>query len=321
MRPLPHPARISRPRRISRLLALTVLALLSSVLAVPSPGTGTADSPGHPREDARPQAATTGPDGTAAPRGYSYGPHPRQRLLAFAPGGRPDPGHRTAVLVLHGGYWSMERSRHWTVWSSRFARAGFVVFDIDYRRNVDAPWPGPRDDVRRAVAWVRARADRFGVDPRRVFLVGSSAGGHLALSAGLLGHGRQRVAGIVGLSAISDPLRSWRDAADGGTPGRRRLHAGARALADCGPAACPWVWADMTPARHASGRDDPPVLLVHSRHDFVPAAHARALTRALRAAGAPPRDTTVVTVPGHAHGGPLLDRPDAFTHIVTWLRR
>lgn len=287
--------------------------LLSASCAAPTPRTGSAR--GHVRAE----------DSFGAFTPFAYGPHPRQRLLALWQGHGVHPEPRGgAVVVLHGGYWKDNRSPHWNVWSARFAEAGFAVFDIDYRRNVDARWPGPRDDVRAALRWIRQRAAAFQVDPDRIFLVGSSAGGHLALTAGLLGAGRTRVAGIVGLSAVADPLRAWHDGAGSPPPRERRLRASARTLAGCAPTDCPRVWADMSAARHASGADDPPALLLYSRWDFVPAAHGRGVRRAAVRNGAAPGGAgavSVITVPGAAHGGPLLDVPDTFASIVTWLRR
>lgn len=298
-------------RRVLCALAVGAAMLLSSSFAVPVPGAGSA------RGEVRAE------DSFGAFTPFTYGPHPRQRLLALweGHGVEPEP-RRGAVIMLHGGYWKDDRSPHWNTWSARFAEAGFAVFDIDYRRNVDAAWPGPRDDVRAALGWVRQRASAFGVNPSRIFLVGSSAGGHLALTAGLLGAGRGQVAGIVGLSAVAEPLRAWREGAlRGATARQKRVRAEARVLAGCAPRACPRVWADMSAAHHASGADDPPALLLHSRWDFVPVAHGRAVAAAATRRGAPPRTVTATTVPGAAHGGPLLDVPATFASILTWLRR
>ncbi|MDJ1137395.1 alpha/beta hydrolase [Streptomyces iconiensis] len=295
-------------RRVLCVLAVSMAMLLGSSFAVPAPEAGSARGPVR-AEDA---------NGAFVP--FAYGRHPRQRLLALWEGNgvRPEP-RRGAVVVLHGGYWTADRSPHWNTWSARFAEAGFAVFDIEYRRNVDARWPGPRDDVRAALGWIRRRAPYFGVNPGRVFLVGSSAGGHLALNAGLLGAGHARVAGVVGLSAVAEPLRAWHDGAGTAPARERRVRANARVLAGCDPADCPLVWADMSAAQHASA-GDPPALLLHSRWDFVPATHACALARAQRARGTRAGAVTVVTVPGTRHGGPLLDHPGTFSLILKWLR-
>ena len=48
-----------------------------------------------------------------------------------------------------------------------------------------APFSESLADAHRAVAWARTRAGELGIDPVQVFVAGSSAGGHLALSAAL----------------------------------------------------------------------------------------------------------------------------------------
>ena len=69
------------------------------------------------------------------------------------------------------------------------AKAGYVAFSIDYRLldtvTAQNPWPAQLDDAQRAVRWVRAHADTYGVDPKRLAAYGWSAGGHLAAVLGV----------------------------------------------------------------------------------------------------------------------------------------
>jgi acetyl esterase/lipase len=67
-------------------------------------------------------------------------------------------------------------------WLSDHGIAGFV---LKYRhRGTGYGHPAPLDDAQRAIRTVRARADEFGVDPARIGILGFSAGGHLASTAG-----------------------------------------------------------------------------------------------------------------------------------------
>lgn len=285
--------------------------------------------------------AQTGPER----RTYSYGPLEGQRLTAYSDPnpGRPGP-RRTGLVIVHGGFWYQDRSAGWNRWAHRIAGAGPAVFNLDYRPNTRASWPAQRSDVLRAVSWIRQRARHFGVDPHRIVLLGSSAGGQLATSAGTQGQGRRHLAGVVALSPVVDPYRSWRSprAPDGDDEGMAVLRENAVRLAGCEPGrgsgpesgpgpeperwrgraheaeACRRVWRDMSATRHASGADDPPMLLIHSRHDFVPVAHSEALRRAELRRGMPPGDVTVVTVPGAEHGGGLLGSPGIERMLLSW---
>ncbi|NLU70801.1 alpha/beta hydrolase [Streptomyces sp. HNM0574] len=264
-------------------------------------------------------------------RAHAYGPRERQRLVVHGAGARA-PGGRPAVVLLHGGYWYQGRSRGWVPWMRHFVEAGTVVFDVDYRSNAAAAWPAQRNDILRALRWIRARAGRLGVDPERLVLLGSSAGGQVAAAVGTYGAGRERVAGVVALSPPLDPLRTQGELrAAPGVPGREprlrkteHLRANAARLAGCpslraAPGTrCGRVWRDMAAARHASGADDAPMLLVHARRDFVPFGPSLRLARAQRARGMPADGVTVLTVPGAAHGGVLLRLPRVARAVLDW---
>jgi acetyl esterase/lipase len=265
-------------------------------------------------------------------RTYAYGPLSRQKLVAYSHENPARPGPRRAgVVIVHGGFWYQDRSAGWKAWGRRIAGAGPAVFNLDYRRNTDSPWPAQRTDVLRAVRWVRRHAGSFGVDPRRIVLFGSSAGGQVAAAAGTYGAGRRHLAGVVALSPVVDPYRSWRTAKapDGDRSGMAVLRANAARLAGCEPGQsdgragegerCRRVWRDMSAAQRASGGDDPPMLLVHSRRDFIPVSHSEALYQAELRHGMAPGDITVATVPGRAHGGGLLRRPGVERMVLSWI--
>lgn len=101
------------------------------------------------------------------------------------------PRRRPAVIVIHGGAWMQdvaERSSM-SLTAQRFARAGYVTFNISYRL-LGGPhdpqiWPAQLDDVQSAVRWVREHAAEYGVDRNRIGAFGLSAGAHLAAMLGV----------------------------------------------------------------------------------------------------------------------------------------
>lgn len=240
---------------------------------------------------------------------FAYGGHARQNITVYGDGGGP------ALVILHGGSWV--RDTDWSGWARWFAARGFTVYDTDYRLATDAAWPAQRDDVLAALRWVKRR------DGSTPVVLGSSAGGHLAVSAAAYGAGRKRVRGVVALSPVASPYRAW---ADGGmraaSPAQHRLRGTAELLAGCVPdrAAGPcWKkWVDLVAKSHASGKDDAPLYLTHSAADFVPVAHSTDLAHAQTVAGL--GDVTVRIEPGTAHGGELLKRPALAQAVLRWLR-
>ncbi len=59
------------------------------------------------------------------------------------------------------------------------ARAGYVVFNVNYRQGHRHPYPAPLEDVCRALLWVHSSCDQFGGDPSRIAVAGESAGANL----------------------------------------------------------------------------------------------------------------------------------------------
>jgi acetyl esterase/lipase len=96
---------------------------------------------------------------------------------------RPMGGHEngTAVVVAPGGgYVALATDLEGRQVADWFASRGVTAFVLKYRFGAKAPLPVPLIDGERAVRFVRAHAQRFGVDPRRIGIIGFSAGGHLS---------------------------------------------------------------------------------------------------------------------------------------------
>ena len=91
-------------------------------------------------------------------------------------------GKLPAVLVIHGGGWfgGDKADAYNTEVSRSLAADGIVVFSVNYRLVPKARYPAQLDDVQRAVRWVRAHSDEYGIDAKRMGATGDSAGGHLA---------------------------------------------------------------------------------------------------------------------------------------------
>lgn len=84
-----------------------------------------------------------------------------------------------AVVILPGGGYGMRAPHEGEGYALFLAEHGITAFVCDYRVSPHR-FPLPLLDSRRAVRFVRANAEKYGIDKNMVYIMGSSAGGHLA---------------------------------------------------------------------------------------------------------------------------------------------
>jgi len=91
----------------------------------------------------------------------------------------------TAILIAPGGSYRMLALNHeGRQFANFFNGMNVTAFVLKYRLGLWYHYPIELGDVQRAIRWVRAHSDEYGFRPDRVGLMGFSAGGHLASSAG-----------------------------------------------------------------------------------------------------------------------------------------
>lgn len=87
-------------------------------------------------------------------------------------------GSLPIVVFIHGGGWKSGDKAN--AMPAVLAGYGYAVASINYRLSPQAPFPAQIQDCKAAVRWLRANAGTYRLDPSRVGVWGSSAGGHLA---------------------------------------------------------------------------------------------------------------------------------------------
>jgi len=170
----------------------------------------------------------------------------------------------TVVVIHGGGLQALSKERMEGV-AAFVAEQGWAAVNVGYRLLPDHPFPAPLQDVLHAIRWVREtdQADLCRLDRARVALLGASAGGYLALMAGLL-LGPERVRAIVSIAGPS--LRSYGQGSDPAEGVNPRLFSAPIDLVRPGA---------------------PPLLCTHSRIDTVVGAeHSQVIVERMREAGA-----------------------------------
>ncbi|MGD0526741.1 MAG: alpha/beta hydrolase [Polyangiaceae bacterium] len=102
---------------------------------------------------------------------------PEHRLDAYIPTHARTP--TPVVMYVHGGGFRMLSKDTHRVMALAIARAGYLLFNINYRLGPRHRYPAPLEDASRALLWVKESCARYGGDPSRIALAGESAGGNL----------------------------------------------------------------------------------------------------------------------------------------------
>ena len=111
----------------------------------------------------------------------------------------PGPGPHAAVILVHGGGWS-DGSKQADFIQPLFKpldESGLAWVSIDYRLAPKHPYPAAVRDVEEAIRYIKAHAKEFRIDPKRLALMGESAGGHLVALVATRSTPETRVAAVV----------------------------------------------------------------------------------------------------------------------------
>jgi len=250
------------------------LALLAAISAVAGVLLGAAASPASPHERRPPYSVERDLD-------YRRGP-PAQRasdlLDLYRPRGLRAGARRPVVVWIHGGGWRRGDKRTGARRKAElFTGAGYLFASVNYRLSpleFDARAPDPGRvrfpdhpaDVGEALGWLRRHVAGRSGDPRRLLLIGHSAGAHLAALvateprfARAHGIGRRNVIGFVSLDAPAFDLAAAADPA--GERSREQREMIWNAFATPEENAFDDAWAAGSPLR-AAGPGDPPGLIV-----------------------------------------------------------
>ena len=224
------------------------------------------------------------PPGVRRHTNIAYGDAGRSNLLdVYRPRSRPAQG--PILIHLHGGYFvGGRKSFEARPLLHRLARQGWVCISANYRLRPAATFPDYLIDVKKVIAWAREHAHEYGADATPVFVAGSSAGAHLALTAALtpndptfqpgFEHADTAVTAAIGLYGYYGAIDTTRQPLP------------------------------SSPLDYVQP-DTPPVLIAHGDQDtYVGAEHARRFADALRRTSTNP--VVYVELPSGQHSFDLL---------------
>ncbi len=96
------------------------------------------------------------------------------------------PVRRPLIVFLQGSAWTSPDTNYESPQLARYAQKGYVVATLTHRDSTQGnPFPAYLEDTKTAIRFLRANAERFGIDAERVAMFGTSSGGNTALLVAL----------------------------------------------------------------------------------------------------------------------------------------
>lgn len=238
----------------------------------------------------------------------------------------PEQGEKKSpciVWICGGGWQQMSVSAH-LAYLSEVARQGFVVASVQYRTSNEAVFPAQLEDVKAAIRYLKAHADRYCIDTDRFGVMGESAGGHLTALTALTGDRKEfDKGGYLEYSSQVQAACPWylpsditkmigRASAERQAAQPESLMIGGHALLDKEKAeqACPVNYVT---------EQAPPFMLLHGTCDrTVPFSQSEEMYEALRKAGAEPE---LVAVEGADHAGLEFFQKEIWDMIIEFFKK
>lgn len=258
--------------------------------------------------DPMPERVVVYPEGVLALADVTYSTIEGYRPLILDVYLPPDrTGPKPLILYVHGGGWRGGHTRQSGAFTdfpgvlAEMAARGYVVASVEYRLAKEARFPAALDDVRTAIRFLKANADRYGIDASRVGIFGGSAGGQLAILEAVT-CGAEPSGADKSNPTISDCPQAavgWYGIYDFPAMPSRSASQAEDDYLGCAADTCSREQLAAASAMAHVDAGDPPILLLHGTGDeVVPVAQSERMAETLRAAGAP---VEIEVFPGSGH--------------------
>ena len=229
------------------------------------------------------------------------------------------------VVYVHGGAWRGGSKSDVPI--VKLLDHGIAIASVDYRLSTQAPFPAQIHDIKAAIRFLRARSEQFHINTKRIAIIGSSAGGHLAALVGVT-NGNKELEGSVGehldQSSTVQCIVSLYGASNLQTILSQSTEAGMKMrvpalqlLLGGQPTDEPELAKLASPVAHLD-KHDPPLMLIHGDADpQMPSQQSREFAQAYETLKLP---VQFITLTGGKHGGAEFYDTERTTLMATFLK-
>ncbi|MCX7015414.1 MAG: alpha/beta hydrolase fold domain-containing protein, partial [Candidatus Sumerlaeota bacterium] len=304
-----------------------VLWMALPVMAAMLSGHAMGGEPRPRRENAprRPPASqpAQASEGARLERDLEYGRVGEKRLLLDLYLPENAEGPLPLIVWVHGGGWQSGSKEQCLPARQGFVARGYAVASVNYRLSGEAPFPAQIEDCKASIRWLRANAKTYKLDPDRIGVWGSSAGGHLVALLGTSGEVKEwdqgdnagvssRVQAVCDFYGPTDLAQfvvtpGYEGHAKPDSPESKLIGGAVLDNKDKAARANPIPYVD---------KGDPPFLIVHGDSDpVVPPPQGQLLYDALQKAGV---ESSLHFLSGAKHGGPEFNAPDVVEMVAAF---
>jgi acetyl esterase/lipase len=238
-----------------------------------------------------------------------YGDNGKQKMDVYLP--QLKKGKTPAIILIHGGSWiggDKQNMNHWLK-PLQNQLPDYAIFNINYRlasrEQMANQWPAQINDVDKAVAFIKNKANDYNINKNQLIIIGESAGAQLALVEAFNHNPDHAVKVVVDLFGPTDMTDLY------------KAHQELAILMNGTPTVIPAVYADASVVNHVD-KNSPATIIFHGTADpIVPIRESDTLSVKLKNANVP---SSYIKYPGKGHGWRGNEILDTYSKSITFIK-
>lgn len=242
----------------------------------------------------------------------AYGKNALQQMDIYLPVNRYS-ARTPALILLHGGGWNSGSRHNLSAYIDSFKNRmpGYAIFNVDYSLvSATIHFTNQEKDIRTAVDFIAAHADKYNVDTKKFVLVGVSAGAHLALLQAYK-NDSPKIAAVIDFFGPADLIAMYQNPWNAMIPHLMESAIGGSPQTNN-------TYRELSPVNFINAKT-PPTLIFHGKQDYiVDVSQSQLLQKKLQQAGV---KNKLVVYADARHGWFGNTLSDSFDKIETFLKQ